>query len=78
MMTVQDFTDEWTHFLDCLDFETSTLDARAINFMNNFPGEVIQALATQKQLFKTFENLQSVYEQCKLDRVEHETSHPHV
>ena len=28
--------DEWNHFLTCLNFAKSPLDARAIRFMNEF------------------------------------------
>lgn len=30
---------EWEHFLSCIDFNRSNLDAQAIRFMNEFPGD---------------------------------------
>ena len=38
------FAKGWKHFLDCIDFGSSNLDAEAIQFMNEVPGKVIKAL----------------------------------
>ncbi len=38
------FVAGWSHFLDCIDFGRSNLDARAIRFMNEVPGEIQQAI----------------------------------
>ena len=32
------FVEGWTHFLDCINFGKSNLDADAIRFMNEVPG----------------------------------------
>lgn len=34
-ITSEEFLEEWDHFLDCIDFKHSYLDARAIRFMNS-------------------------------------------
>jgi len=39
----KDFTGGWGHFLDCIDFNHSNLDADAIRFMNEVPGKIEQA-----------------------------------
>ena len=31
----QEFEEGWKHFCDCINFGASTLDAEAIEFMNN-------------------------------------------
>jgi len=40
----KDFIDGWEHFCDCIDFGNSALDARAIQFMNEVPGKIQQAV----------------------------------
>ena len=40
----KDFVAGWSHFLDCIDFGKSNLDARAIRFMNEVPGKIQQAI----------------------------------
>ncbi len=39
------FVAGWTHYLDCIDFGKSYLDAEAIQFMNEIPGQIAQAIA---------------------------------
>lgn len=42
------FVEGWSHFCKCIDFGQSALDAEAIRFMNEVPGEIEQAAkATQ-------------------------------
>ena len=45
MITAKEFRDGWLHFCDCLDFEHSALDAKAIGFMSWMPTDVVKALA---------------------------------
>lgn len=45
-MTPKKFIKGWRHFLDCLNFDKSNLDAEAIGFMNEMPGEVFKALTS--------------------------------
>lgn len=40
-----DFAEGWKHYLNCINFGTSHLDAEAIRFMNEMPSKVIKALA---------------------------------
>ena len=40
----QRFVDEWNHFCNCIDFGKSCLDADAIRFMNEVPGEIQAAI----------------------------------
>ncbi len=35
----------WGHFLDCINFGSSALDAKAIQFMNEIPGQIQAAIA---------------------------------
>ena len=44
----KDFIKGWVHFLDCIDFSGSYLDAEAIQFMNEVPGKIEQAVLTAK------------------------------
>lgn len=43
-MTVKEFRKGWLHFLDCIDFSKTNLDADAIRFMNEAPAEIAKAL----------------------------------
>lgn len=38
------FIEEWPHFCKCIDFNTTNLDAKAIRFFNEVPGEIKTAL----------------------------------
>lgn len=38
------FVAGWSHFLECIDFGKSWLDAEAIQFMNEVPGEIEAAV----------------------------------
>ncbi len=38
----QEFTDGWKHYLNCINFGASTLDAQAIRFMNEMPAKILQ------------------------------------
>lgn len=40
------FVEGWLHFCKCIDFGKSNLDAKAIRFMNEVPGE-LQRVATR-------------------------------
>lgn len=71
------FAEELAHFFSCIDFETASLDTRAIEFMNIFPGVVTDALDTNEEVMKLFGILQCGYMQYIADTMEHETSHPH-
>ena len=39
----KDFLAGWVHFLGCIDFNHTFLDADAIRFMNEVPGKIEQA-----------------------------------
>lgn len=54
MMTSKEFKDGWMHFLKCVNFEYTALDAKAIRFMNEMPGQVHKALlaANTKKKYK--------------------------
>lgn len=53
-MTSKQFETGWQHFLKCIDFNHSNLDAEAITFMNEMPAEVSKALvaANTKREFR--------------------------
>lgn len=36
----QEFIDGWPHFLKCINFNESNLDAEAIRFFNEVPGKI--------------------------------------
>lgn len=57
-MTSKQFETGWQHFLKCIDFNHSNLDAEAITFMNEMPGEVRTALIAANTK-KTFEETRS-------------------
>jgi len=40
----QAFVNGWSDFLDCIDFSSSNLDAEAIQYMNEMPGQVQEAI----------------------------------
>lgn len=40
---VERFQEEWSHFCDCINFEESFLDSRAVKFMNEIR-EYIEAI----------------------------------
>ncbi len=40
----KDFVSGYTHFLNCIDFGQSALDADAIRFMNEVPGKIQTAI----------------------------------
>lgn len=42
------FLSGWGHFLDCINFGKSNLDAEAIQFMNEVPGDIKQAATAVK------------------------------
>ena len=44
----QNFVDGWSHFCGCINFGTSGLDADAIRWMNETPGEIETALKELK------------------------------
>lgn len=37
---VKEFEKGWKHFCNCIDFGGSNLDAEAIRFMNEMPGQI--------------------------------------
>jgi len=43
--TADEFEQGWKHFLGCINFDKSNLDAEAIRFMNEVPGKIIEAIA---------------------------------
>ncbi|HDZ38841.1 MAG TPA: hypothetical protein ENH62_11225 [Marinobacter sp.] len=57
-MTSKQFETGWQHFLKCIDFNHSNLDAEAIAFMNEMPAEVRNALIASN-IKKTFEDTRS-------------------
>lgn len=42
------FIREWPHFCKCFDFNTTSLDAEAIRFFNEVPGNIRKALELKK------------------------------
>lgn len=40
----EEFIAGWPHFLKCIDFNHSNLDAKAIRFFNEVPGKIQTAL----------------------------------
>lgn len=42
------FISGWGHFLNCIDFGKSWLDAEAIRFMNEVPGQIEKAIRELK------------------------------
>lgn len=52
MLTVKEFSHGWKHFLDCIDFDPSYLDAEAKKFINEAPAEIIRALAFVDKMFE--------------------------
>ena len=53
-MDVQEFTDGWKHFCDCIDWGRSNLDAEAIQFMNEMPASVIKTMAACARILLEF------------------------
>lgn len=45
----QNFIDGWPHFLLCINFGKSALDAEAISWMNEVPGQIQKALKKRKR-----------------------------
>lgn len=43
-MTGQEFAKGWKHFCNCINFDSSALDAESIKFMNEAPAKVVAAL----------------------------------
>jgi hypothetical protein len=52
MITKKEFSTEWKHFCECIDFGRSNLDAQAICFMNTWVGEVVKTLAAAPALLE--------------------------
>lgn len=46
MNAAEMFGKDWLHFIDCVNFGSSNLDADAILFMNEVPGQMQRALTT--------------------------------
>lgn len=44
-MTVEEFADGWKHFCKRINFGQSSLDAKAIRFMNEMPAAVAKGLS---------------------------------
>lgn len=47
-MTSKQFETGWQHFLKCIDFNHSNLDAEAITFMNEMPAAAVKGLTPEK------------------------------
>ncbi len=75
MYTSIQYQEDWTHFLNCLDLNTSPLDNKAITFMNYAPGEIIRALEQVERITQICSSPQTVFDECTLDKVERETLH---
>ena len=69
----KEFTEGYKHFLDCIDFGGSHLDAEAIRFMNELPGRLVNShdelvealLACQIKLFMLIGNQNEQYKKAK-------------
>ena len=53
-----EFKDEWLHFLDCINFGSSFLDARAIGFMNEFNIKLNELLKNSAEQLKYIKHLE--------------------
>ena len=51
----KEFADGWKHFLGKIDFNNSFLDAEAIRFMNEIPGQVVTQLKNTAGLLSACE-----------------------
>lgn len=49
-MTKDEFTKDWKHFCNHIDFGRSNLDAKSIRFMNEGPGKIIQTIEQRDDL----------------------------
>jgi len=46
----RDFVLGWKHFLDKINWEQSSLDAEAVQFMNEVPGKIAAALSNAEEI----------------------------
>jgi hypothetical protein len=53
----KEFTDGWKHYLDCINFGASALDAEAIQFMNEMPAKILQCVNSHDSLVRALNNL---------------------
>jgi len=56
-MTTKEFTDDWKHFCNCINFDKSAMDADAIRFMNEGPGKIIQNIRQRDALLKIVQKI---------------------
>ena len=56
-LTEKEFAKGWTHFLNCIDFGKSNLDADVIRFMNEVPAQVVAVLAAAPALLEACKGL---------------------
>ena len=45
---IEEFLEGWEHFLECIDFDHTSFDSRAIDWWNTVPGKMQQALKEVK------------------------------
>ncbi len=48
LKALENFVEGWPHFCNCIDFGKSHLDAEAIGWMNEVPGQLETALKAEK------------------------------
>jgi len=52
MYTKEQFTKDWKHFCNHINFGASNLDADSIRFMNEGPGKILQTIKTNDALLE--------------------------
>jgi len=52
LVASENFIKGWKHFSDCIDFGKSFFDAKAIQFMNEVPGQIQQIVVKIKEIEK--------------------------
>jgi len=51
------YANGWSHFIDCINFNSSDFDAEAIEFMNEFPRHIMNLLDSHDALLEALRQI---------------------
>ena len=66
--TKEYYANGWSHFIDCINFNSSDFDAEAIEFMNEFPRHIMDFLDSRDALLEACKNFPTKDESMTMEQ----------
>ena len=57
--TKEYYANGWSHFIDCINFDSNAFDSEAIEFMNEFPRHIMDFLDSRDALLEVLKDIQA-------------------